>query len=289
MTRHSKNCTASSVYSYHEKQKDGKASGFGSLKLRYGKDGVKDFDCCSLSLHPCRDPMVTLDGILFDKEAVLEYIITKKNEYSKKLKEYEKQSKKEQAELEELGQAEHRSRVEKFLKTEGAVASSSMAAQASTSGSTISNMNSKNEKKLPSFWIPSLTPQSEKSKLPKPDKTIYCPITNKPLRMKDLIPVVFTLADPDSKQKIDGQTDRYKCPVTGDILRNHIPCAVLKTTGHVVTMECVEKLIKKDMLHPLNGSKLKESDIIKLQRGGTGFAEANKKLESKMARPVLAT
>lgn len=59
MTRHSKNCTASSVYSYHEKKKDAKTSGYGSLKLRYGKDGVKDFDCCSLSLHPCRNPVVT--------------------------------------------------------------------------------------------------------------------------------------------------------------------------------------------------------------------------------------
>lgn len=59
MTRHSKNCTASSVYSYHEKKKDAKSSGYGSLKLRYGKDGVKDFDCCSLSLHPCRNPVVT--------------------------------------------------------------------------------------------------------------------------------------------------------------------------------------------------------------------------------------
>lgn len=31
-------------------------------------------------------------------------------------------------------------------------------------------------------------------------------------------------------------------------------------------MECVEKLIKKDMLHPLTNAKLKEKDIIPLQR-----------------------
>jgi hypothetical protein len=35
------------------------------------------------------------DGYLFDKEAILEYIITKKNEYFRKLKEYEKQKRKE--------------------------------------------------------------------------------------------------------------------------------------------------------------------------------------------------
>ena len=30
-------------------------------------------------------------------------------------------------------------------------------------------------------------------------------------------------------------------------------------------MECVEKLIKKDMLDPINGKKMKEKDIIPLQ------------------------
>jgi nitric oxide synthase-interacting protein len=34
------------------------------------------------------------DGYLFDKEAILEYIITKKTEYYRKLKEYEKQKRK---------------------------------------------------------------------------------------------------------------------------------------------------------------------------------------------------
>lgn len=37
-------------------------------------------------------------------------------------------------------------------------------------------------------------------------------------------------------------------------------------SGHVITMECFEKLIKKDWLHPLNGQKLTEKDIIPLQR-----------------------
>jgi hypothetical protein len=31
-------------------------------------------------------------------------------------------------------------------------------------------------------------------------------------------------------------------------------------------MECVEKIIKKDWSHPLTGAKLKERDIIPLQR-----------------------
>lgn len=36
--------------------------------------------------------------------------------------------------------------------------------------------------------------------------------------------------------------------------------------GDVVTMECVEKIIKKDWIHPLTSEKLSEKDVIPLQR-----------------------
>ena len=88
MGRHGKNATASAVYSYHERKKDtGTCSGgcvcvcvcvkqretkletlhtislvdgkYGSQSLRLGKDSVKEFDCCSLTLQPCRNPVIT--------------------------------------------------------------------------------------------------------------------------------------------------------------------------------------------------------------------------------------
>lgn len=59
MTRHARNCTAGAVYTYHEKKKDAAASGYGTENQRVGKDSVKDFDCCCLTLQPCRDPVVT--------------------------------------------------------------------------------------------------------------------------------------------------------------------------------------------------------------------------------------
>ena len=91
MTRHGRNCTASAVYSYHEKKKDTKASGYGSQSQRLSKDSVNDFDCCGLTLQPCREPVITPEGYLYDKEAILEYILSQKQDYSKKLREYEKQ------------------------------------------------------------------------------------------------------------------------------------------------------------------------------------------------------
>ena len=37
-------------------------------------------------------------------------------------------------------------------------------------------------------------------------------------------------------------------------------------SGDVVTLECVEKVIKKDMICPITGQKLKDSDIIVMER-----------------------
>ena len=279
MTRHGKNCTNAAVYSYHERKKDAKASGYGSEKARFSKDSIKGFDCCSLTLQPCENPVVTKDGWLYDKEAILKYMIEKKQEYARKCKEYERQKNEDLKELHELAEAEKADKVSKFEKAEKNI-----------SRPKEEDKNAKKDKNLPSFWIPSLTPQASKTKVEKPDKTIYCPNSGKPLKMKDLIDVKFSLIKPDDNEKksLIAREERYKCAVTHDVLNNATPAAVIKTTGDVVTVECVEKIIKTDMRHPLTGQALKDSDIIYLQRGGTGYAAANDQLEGKKYRPSLA-
>lgn len=118
------------------------------------------------------------------------------------------------------------------------------------------------------------------------DTKTRCPMSHRPLKIKDLIPVKFTVVSGDEKSLITREV-RYKCAVTHDALGNSVPCAVLRNTGNVVTMDCVEKLIKKDMLCPFTGNKLKESDIIAIQRGGTGFAGSGVDLSAKKDGPVM--
>ncbi|XP_076170132.1 nitric oxide synthase-interacting protein homolog [Ptiloglossa arizonensis] len=286
MTRHARNCTAGAVYTYHEKKKDAAASGYGTNTQRVGKDSVKNFDCCCLTLQPCRNPVITKDGYLFDKEAILEYVLTKKKEYIRKLKEYEKQKQQQEEKFREKTANEELQKLQKFLKGEKNIVSRSQSLVAPTSS--VSNMTNGKDKILPSFWIPSKTPEAKEIMLQKPDKTIYCPLSGKPLKIKDLIPVKFTeVKDPDDKKSFIVKQARYMCPITHDILSNSVPCAIIRTTGDVITMECVEKIIKKDWINPLDSTKLTEADIIPLQRGGTGYAAVNDSLEGKHERPVL--
>ncbi|XP_053213750.1 nitric oxide synthase-interacting protein homolog isoform X2 [Panonychus citri] len=262
MTRHARNNTASACYTYHERQRDTANSGYGTIRERLAKDSIGDFDACCLTLQPCRNPVVTPNGYLFDKEAILEYIIHKKAENARKLKQYEKERKRQEMEMAELADAEEQTKAEKFINMERGLINPNKSNpkrdlnQPGTSEEkSVSNMAAGLEKKLPSFWIPSLTPKDE--------------------------------VDPNlTREQLITKQERYLCPVTRDVLGNSVPCAVLRTSGSVVTMDCIVKIIRKDMIDPTNGKPLKDKDIIPLQRGGTGYSSTNN-LESKIQKPVM--
>ncbi|EFB23936.1 hypothetical protein PANDA_006268, partial [Ailuropoda melanoleuca] len=300
MTRHGKNCTAGAVYTYHEKKKDTAASGYGTQNIRLSRDAVKDFDCCCLSLQPCHDPVVTPDGYLYEREAILEYILYQKKEIARQMKAYEKQRGARREEQKELQRAAAQDQVRGFLEKEAAIvsrplnpftpkAASGNSPDDARPGSSAGPTGKDKDKALPSFWIPSLTPEAKATKLEKPSRTVTCPMSGKPLRMSDLTPVRFTPLDSSvDRVGLITRSERYVCAVTRDSLSNATPCAVLRPSGAVVTLECVEKLIRKDMVDPVNGEKLTDRDIIiVLQRGGTGFAGSGVKLQAEKSRPVM--
>nr|XP_037847851.1 nitric oxide synthase-interacting protein isoform X1 [Chlorocebus sabaeus] len=345
MTRHGKNCTAGAVYTYHEKKKDTAASGYGTQNIRLSRDAVKDFDCCCLSLQPCHDPVVTPDGYLYEREAILEYILHQKKEIARQMKAYEKQRGTRREEQKELQRAASQDHVRGFLEKESAIVSRPLnpftaKALSGTSpddaqpGPSVGPPSKDKDKVLPSFWIPSLTPEAKATKLEKPvsphsapartvpgrqsppasfsrtgttrsppapalptepaslcplqSRTVTCPMSGKPLRLSDLTPVHFTPLDSSvDRVGLITRSERYVCAVTRDSLSNATPCAVLRPSGAVVTLECVEKLIRKDMVDPVTGDKLTDRDIIVLQRGGTGFAGSGVKLQAEKSRPVM--
>jgi nitric oxide synthase-interacting protein len=62
---------------------------------------------------------------------------------------------------------------------------------------------------------------------------------------------------------------------------------VLRKSGRVVSMAAVNEIIKKDMVDPFDGTPLKDTDIIELQRGGTGYAGSGVTLEAKKYTAAL--
>ncbi|XP_077645952.1 nitric oxide synthase-interacting protein [Lonchura striata] len=288
MTRHGKNCTAGAVYSYHERRKDTAASGYGTQRVRLGRDAIKDFDCCCLSLQPCRDPVVTPDGFLYEREAIVAYLLHQKTKIARETKAWQRQRAERRQQQQGQGQGQGQGRgaagaaLRSFLEAETPAGNGAGSETPAGSGDPPGP--------LPSFWIPSLTPEAGAERLQRPERGARCPMSGRRLRLAQLVSVHFTPAQrglSPARLLARAPSDRYVCALTGDPLGNATPCAVLRPSGAVVTLAAVQRLLRPAMRDPLSGAALSESDIIELQRGGTGFAGAGVSLEAKKSRPVM--
>lgn len=321
MTRHAKNATAGSCYTYHERRKDASTSGYGTLHERLGKDSMKPFDCCTLTLQPCREPLISPQGYIFDREAILNFILDQKEAYKRKLKIWEQQKRIDDEKKETLLQNEKEKMKAQFIslemapipkKTEvpstpathsslskrglnsidnedelGPSLNKKRAKNIQIDEDSVSNMAGKKASEWRSFWVPELSTHAEPDRIEKPSNKILCPMSGKELKFKELLPVKFTPIDDKIEfTKLIAKTDRYMCPLSCDVLTNTSRCVYLKTSKSVVCWACVEKIILKEMVDPLCGKQLQESDLIELQRGGTGYAATNE-LKAKLIRPQL--
>ncbi|GFH12776.1 zf-NOSIP domain-containing protein [Haematococcus lacustris] len=98
---------------------------------------------------------------------------------------------------------------------------------------------------MQAFWMPGSVPDAEVV-VEKPSNDTLCPACNKPLKLKDLVPVRFT--------KVPGDKEgRHMDPVTKDIFTAATKLVALKPTGDVVALDTWTK------------------DVIELKTGGTGF------------------
>ena len=75
-SRHSKN--AGTMGSEALTHKERRAMGHGTVRQRLGRESLGDFDHCQLSQAPAQDPVCTPSGHLYDREAVLRYILARK-------------------------------------------------------------------------------------------------------------------------------------------------------------------------------------------------------------------
>lgn len=195
--------------------------------------------------------MISPQGFIFDKEAILSYILDQKKSYKRKVKIWEEQVKMD-SEKEVAKQYKKEEELkEKFMSIESTPAHlqvpetptvSSRALkrrfpspdhESSTSKKShfesVSNMAGNKAKEWKSFWVPELNPTAEATKIEKPNEKILCPLSGNPLKYKDLLPVKFMPSDDETNHsKIVAKTARYICPISRDVLTNTSRCAYLK-------------------------------------------------------------
>lgn len=74
-------------------------------------------------------------------------------------------------------------------------------------------------KNLRAYWVPGKAPSAEESLLPKPSSKTHDPMSNDPVRLKDLLPIEFTPVQNVNVREAD-KIGRWMCPVCFTILSN---------------------------------------------------------------------
>mmetsp|Transcript_13294 Transcript_13294/g.32287 ORF Transcript_13294/g.32287 Transcript_13294/m.32287 type:complete len:335 (-) Transcript_13294:166-1170(-) len=324
--KHSKNNCAGATYTNYERNVDKKqdiANGKGSYGLvnqRLGGDSVKDWDCCSLCLKPCDDPVVTTHGILFEREVIYEYILKEKKRIAAGLKAYDKDQAQSKGDERAKRKADHDEQVRQFEATECGILPAKKAKTEKDMLSKEEQFDTLKEKKLEKgvmraagsalghrsmlegegfnnrakdscFWIADLTPDAVITPVVKPDEKVYCPISKKHLKIKDLISVKFTPLEKsaDKVGKMSNHNERWMCPISKKTLGNSVAAAILRKSGDVISKDVFDTVIKKDMRDPFTGELLTAKDIIFLQRGSTGFSAGGVNLVATSFTPALRT
>ncbi|KAI9139246.1 hypothetical protein BKA69DRAFT_1030675 [Paraphysoderma sedebokerense] len=264
MPRHSKNNTASSVFTYAEREK----LKYGTQKQRLGRDSFRDFDACYLCLNKAREPLSCVQGHITCKECIFENILAQKKEIERQKKIAEVISEQIKDSTRTKMVAEREEEIKKFEKTQTSLLSNSESSSKSSKPA------------LPSFWIPSLTPESNAEVTEPPEilkKEVVCTATSTehPISLKKLFPVHFQSVNNDSGPNQD-QSPHYVCPSCSKQLTNGLKMWVLRPCGHVFCHHCTSKFVKTSKRCTTCDAKLKEKDVVSIYIEGTGFAGKGK-------------
>jgi len=291
MARHSRHSNDRSFYTAKERADAGFSF---SKKEVLGTDCFLPFGHCALSLKAPKNPVATPDGFIYDREFILEYLITQKLELQAKAKKFEEQekrkAKKEEVEKQdaELKELEHFQKVDQGLLSEDYRHKRAREKADYVVPGVVDDGKEKRRKKgellilnkaemaAPSFWAACSTKTAGPAELKKVDTTVRCPMSGKKLRAKDLISVTFEVTD---QKMIDRGGDKgvFCCAVSKHPI-THQKAVVIVPSGVVVLESVLKDMVLKEMVCPITGKKLtsKEKDILALQTGGTGFAMHNK-------------
>ncbi|CAI9772865.1 unnamed protein product [Fraxinus pennsylvanica] len=248
--QHSKNNNDLAFFTYDEKKK----LGYGTQKERLGKDSIKPFDACSLCLKPFIDPLSCQKGHVFCKECILECLLAQKKDIQRKIAAHAAQQKQEKEEEEEKLMLEKARDLDAFdQQNHGAVQQYNdknfNRDKNGFHGANSVKATSYEEEALrtmKAFWLPSATPEAP-AKVEVPSTDTICPEGKEKLRMKTLFPIYLT-EDASAQKKSSSLDKSYICPSCKVCLVCDKPC--------------------------------KERNLVKLEKGGTGFAAHGDHLEA---------
>ena len=295
MSRHSKNNTANSVFTYGEKKM--LQDVYGTIRGRIGQDSQKKFDSCFLCLQRVIDPLCCEKGHIFCKDCIYENLISQKKE--KKIEIESWKSKEKSKEDEKLIQiaSDERKKLDKFEKMECLIdtkfksdlikktndlflrkENDDMVSKEEIIENLKKNKNflgAENKADLikENFWMAETKEGLKDRDQKKPSKALLCPADKKhKLKIKELYKV--------NMQEVEKE---YVCHICKKELKFQKICMPRKC-GHVMCKKCLENLCWPTERCGVCNEKLKKEEVINLIEGMTAFS-AHNEVEAKKYTP----
>jgi len=287
MSRHSQHVNDRQFFSYKERADAGFSQ---SKKQILGGDCFLPFGMCALSLQVPRDPVATPQGWIYEREYILEYLLQQKKELLLQRAQYDDQERrKEQKQRKEEREAELRE-LEDFTKLEQSIVADDSRHKRKSDDSAEAESTKRLRKgelrtidkadmRAKSFWVKENTSTATAADVSKADLVPKCPMSRKKLRVKDLIPVKFEVADQKLFDAGGGQ-GVFCCAVTKKPI-SHQQSYLIKPTGQVVLESVLKDCVYPTMTCPITSKKIQKEDLLKLQQAGTGFS-AHNEIEAKV-------
>ncbi|KAI8989019.1 hypothetical protein BD414DRAFT_322880 [Trametes punicea] len=281
MTKHSKNNTASSIFSYAEYKK----LDYGTKRQRLGHESMRRFDACALCLQRARDPVACQKGHLFCRECVLTDLVTQINDIKRQKVRLEAMKKEAEEERQRAREAARERVLRDFEKGQlGLAATSTISTPARVEpsegrgtkrkfdfdASAVETLMREAEEaalrqiereqaealksKLPDFWLPSLTPTYTSHGPPtslsdvKLQTTCHGGNPPHPLIRKNLIPVKWTF-DTSSSNVPPKSVESTPATEAGDQSPEPKPRAPRDDERPPICPSCKKQLSNNSLMH----------------------------------------
>mmetsp|Transcript_7679 Transcript_7679/g.11393 ORF Transcript_7679/g.11393 Transcript_7679/m.11393 type:complete len:294 (+) Transcript_7679:75-956(+) len=289
--KHSKNNGDATHFRYHEKVK----AGLGSICQRLGAESQLPFGYCSLSLQPVSDAVVSPSGHIYEREAILEYLLKKTKELKRQAKLFDEEQAKLAAEEASRREEERGRELEKFAADVEGVSSlvkrkasaveekqSYMASRQKIIDDTDRETDMKRLKEI-SPWIPQFTPGAAPAPVKRPSKRPPSPNTQRPLRASDLVPLNMHREDDQGEGKSGAV--KFICPVSRKTITSQKAVAI-RNTNEIMLESVAKELAYPTMTCPVTGKKFTRADVIPLTQAASAFASTGQ-VEAKKYRPNM--
>jgi nitric oxide synthase-interacting protein len=306
---HSKRNTSLAFFTSYERSL--LKTAWGSQKTRLNRDSFLPFGSCSLCLLPARDPVACPQGDLFCRECAISNLIAQRKEIARLEREWEKQ-KLEEDDAKVIEEEEEKDRaVKDFERIQMGFAGSK---KRKTEDDGVRNAEEKDSKKkfklgdevlkaskeerermreeldaekkasaksLPSFWVPSQTPDSSKqaASARPPKLQSFCPSSSESsphtYGLKTLVTVNFSTPESSATK-----SSTHICPACSKMLSNSTKGVLAVPCGHVLCKACTDKFMSpSDGPDPHNPSA--EHGVVRCYVCYKDLSDKKKSKESK--------